>query len=376
MQSEKNHENIFLGVAVLWLLGVSLVHPFFPVDILSGAEIMPGFLIMLFLAQSYKKRLFPAAIIGCCIVIAVLACVYLVRPDAHTGVIVDLLEFIVVGASVFLINNLTDHDLAHLEKVLFYLGCFFLLLMLFQKFLPEFMLWSNKIAIFRESAMLVDHRHGGVRGLGPEPAYTAAVWLSVLIFSYWRNELKNMALIIVCFSIILLTGSASGIGMLLLVVSMMFALSRSRRSFKLFSFVFLLLAAFLGLIPGVDRVLNLFHTAFFRFDQLLLFEKELGSGRMNQLFQTFFMQSGGYLLSAGSDYRPGYSLLSSLSAFLFPLSYVLISFFLFFVRTKAALISLVVSTLYGPILFPLFYVGFLVNRGNKGLHSTLGGGKY
>jgi len=229
--------------------------------------------------------------------------------------------------------------------------------------------------------LVVDFRSGGVRGFGPEPAYTASLLISFFMFSWWIHNGIRLNRLLTYGLGVLLTMSISGtLTLLVLVIGQFFYRLFFVRDLILYDKLYLLIILILfassvplvdlsSLSKGFDRMatfVGLLWTPLVNMDinEFLLAENAFGSQRLKYLADPITNICCGGVLTG--SYVPSYSLYGKMWAFFAPFHFVLIAYYL--VRKKLTVIrlaSLSLALFFGPILFVLMFVGLLQPKTTK-----------
>ena len=292
-------------------------------------------------------------------------------------VVLEFIQLGVVFLSLYYLNKIPTLHLLRLDRILIKGLMALVLLMIFQVILPQYFNHVSDFMIFRESAMAVDHRSGGVKGIAPEPAYMAAVIISIYIYSWWINTHVKRSVLFLSIAGIFLAGSLSGILMFSMVL--FFSLTE-RQHFKLntkliMKFFLLIITAIIVIYfssKALDRFLvyigviieHLFNG---RIDEILAIGKSYGSNRGTTLVQSLSNFCCGTIFT-GDRYLKPYSLIGVLNNSLAPISWLFFAYYLLIKKlTKKRCCSLILMTFYGPVLMILLYVGLLRERTVDGM---------
>lgn len=357
------------------LLAITLMYPFTPFNFFGGHEIYPWYIIVLIFIFHKYLGIFSYSIMS---VLTSIVLYGLVEINFLQRIVV--LEFIQLGVvflSLYYLNKISTLHLLRLDRILIKGLMALVLLMIFQVILPQYFNHVSDFMIFRESAMAVDHRSGGVKGIAPEPAYMAAVIISIYIYSWWINTHVKPSVLLLSIAGIFLAGSLSGI----LMFSMVLFFSLTERQYfklntKLIMKFFLLIITAIIVIYFSSKALDRFlvyigiiieHLFNGRIDEILAIGKSYGSHRGTTLGQSLSNFCCGTIFT-GDRYLKPYSLIGVLNNLLAPISWLLFAYYLLIKKlTKKRCCSLILMTFYGPVLMILLYVGLLRERTVDGM---------
>ena len=368
------------------LLSIALFFPFlpalFPIPGTYGGghgnEILPLSILFLLLFPNTRINLLPlGGLFVCFVCLAFLL-------DFSVKATIDFIQVIVVLSSLFLVSKLSITDIIKIEKYIFRFSIVLIVFMVLQKLFPENTQAVTNIFSQRNN-LVVDMRTGGVRGFAPEPAYMGALLISFFSFSWWASNQIILSRLLLFGSGIFLTLSISAV----LTFSFLLAIQFIYRIFltkdikfyeKRHIFYLSLLSVpifatldFSSIMVGIQRFeffLDLITVQIANFDieAALMVEKNLGSSRLENLYTPLSEVCCGAIMTL--DYIPSYSLYGKFWSFFAPLHFIALFYFIYMKKMSAVrLVSLLLSLVYGPILFFLLYIG-LINQKPRGLSAN------
>lgn len=360
MDHSKNqivNKSTLLGVSIL-SIGTCLMY-FNPLNL--NNEVFPYFALgLLFLNISYRLFIILLGLFS----LAILWLIY--QPNARSLIDAANLIFMLIGCSMFYKLDESGKSLViKIFSIFLAINC---LVCLLQYLSEDFQLLTNTFfhAEYRPSVLdTVKSRTGGVTGLGPEPAYTAAlvVGLGMIVSGY--NPKKLHIILIVLLTLIFLR-SVSGffygfiyLSFVLLRQSYDVVYLVGRASLILlpilFVFFYTNLSKYEWIRPEeiIDRLV-LFYTLFIESGNLLEAEENFGSNRLIGVYNAF---SKLFFTSYETGFSPA-AALNFLSAT--SLTSVIIGFMLLLKKGRGLsyLPCLLFVIISGPkLIWPLFYFG-------------------
>ena len=363
---------VFLNYLSIVLV-ITLIYPFTPFNFFAGHEIYPWYVILLIFIY-HKGVEIPFYFIFFFLISLVLYGLFEIGL-LEKVVVFDLIQVGVVFVSLYYFNKFSTLYLLKIDRILINGLKAVVLLMVFQKIFPQYFNWISDILIFRESAMAVDHRSGGVKGVAPEPAYMAAVIISIYLYSWWVNTHIKKSTILFSIAGLLLTGSLSGILMFSLVIFL--SLVR-RQHFKINKYLIIKIMILMIILTIVVIFLGQMLDRFLFFIDIVL--ERLFNGGIKEVFmvgELYGSTRGMSLIEpltniccgtifTGDAYTKSYSLLGVLNTLFSPISWMLLTYYLISRKlTRIRFCSLFLMTFYGPVLIVLLYVGLLPKRSIK-----------
>jgi len=358
---------------LLIALAITLIYPFIPFNLFGGHEIYPWYFIVLIFI--YHKGM----------EISLYSIFFLLTSFVLYGVVemhlleraiaFELIQIGVVFISLYYLNKFSTLCLLRIDRILINGLKAVVLLMVLQKILPQYFNWVSDILIFRETATAIDHRSGGVKGIAPEPAYMAAVIISIYLYSWWVNTHIKKSTILFSIAGLLLTGSLSGILMFSLVIFLSLV---SRQHFKINKYLIIKIMILMIILTIVVIFLGQMLDRFLFFIDIVL--ERLFNGGIKEVFmvgELYGSTRGMSLIEpltniccgtifTGDAYTKSYSLLGVLNTLFSPISWMLLTYYLISRKlTRIRFCSLFLMTFYGPVLIVLLYVGLLPKRSIK-----------
>jgi hypothetical protein len=372
---EKREKGGALINYLLIALAVTLIYPFTPFDFFGGHEIYPWYVIVLIFIYHKVTEIFLYSIFS---VLTSFVLYGLFELNFLERVVVfELIQLGVVFVSLYYLNKIPTLYLLRLDRILINGLTIVVLLMVLQVILPQYFNHISDILIFRESAMAVDHRSGGVKGIAPEPAYMAAVIISIYVYSWWVNTHVKKSAVFFSITGVLLTGSLSGLFIFSLVIFLSlvnlhyFKINRHLIIKSVILIIGLIIAInFTG--KSLDRFLvfiDIFLEILFngRIEEIFTVGKTYGSHRGATLAQSLSNICCGTIFT-GDAYLKPYSLFGVLNNLFSPFSWMLLAYYLVIKKlTTIRFCSLLLMTFYGPVLMVLLYVGLLPKRRVDGI---------
>jgi|APSaa5957512535_1039671.scaffolds.fasta_scaffold20670_2 hypothetical protein len=360
---------VFLNYLSIVLV-ITLIYPFTPFNFFAGHEIYPWYVILLIFIY-HKGVEIPFYFIFFFLISLVLYGLFEIGL-LEKVVVFDLIQVGVVFVSLYYFNKFSTLYLLKIDRILINGLKAVVLLMVFQKIFPQYFNWISDILIFRESAMAVDHRSGGVKGVAPEPAYMAAVIISIYLYSWWVNIKIETSVILFSSLGVLLTGSLSGMLMFSFVI---FISLSSRQYFKnnkhlIFIIMTIMVISTFAVIyssQALDRFLIFIGTLLELLSnggikEMFKVGELYGSTRGISLIEPLTNICCSVILTDDA-YAKSYSLLGVLNTLFSPISWMLLFYYLIRKKlTRIRLCSLFLMTFYGPVLIVLLYVGLLPKR--------------
>ena len=356
------------------ILSLSLFFPFMPFEIPGRHEIFPIFLFFLFGFRSTQQYFIPIV----ASFLFIFSCV--LGFDFESKTIKELMQIMVVFSSLFLFSKIPLIFVEKIESNIFKLSILLIIFMVFQRLFPE-QLQSVTDMLSQRKMLVVDFRTGGVRGFGPEPAYTASLLISFFMFSWWtHNGLQLNRLLIYGLGVLLAMSISGSLTFLALVITQFFYRLFFVRDLVFYNkfyllVIFMLIANLMVLVDlstvsrGFDRMaifVNLIWTPLSNMDikGFLLAENGFGSQRLKYLVEPITNICCGGVLTG--SYIPSYSLYGKMWAFFAPFHFVLVAYY-FGVKklTAVRLASLMLALFFGPILFFLMFIGLLQPKSSK-----------
>ena len=323
--------------------------------LIAAGEIYPWYAIPAFLYSSKRiRKIFVIAII-------------FAFPLAAFGpmVVIACLQILcAILACVFIVSMHPDDKRRSLE-IIYKILIFLTLLMLLQRFIPQFSNTIPELLTSREGRG-IDHRTGGVRGIAPEPSYMAASMLSLWVCAMYLNRYRLTLRKHLKFALsVFLTGSLLGI--LGVAVNLLFLaiyqiktnlISILRFSVKR-EFLYLILILVTGgvlisywspkaLTRLFDFALNVVAEIQFSslIQSIIRAEEQLQSARLTELLSAFSLQPG--LVFTG-EYDKSFSVFGQIGALFGPLHWVLYAFILLRIKFMYQIVMLGLSVLFGPV---------------------------
>ena len=372
---EKREKGRVLPNYLLIVLAVTLIYPFTPFNFFGGHEIYPWYVIVLIFIYHKGMEIFLYSVFT---VLTSFVLYGLVEIHFLEKVVAfELIQIGVVLVSLYYLDKIPTLYLLRLDRILINGLKAVVLLMTLQVTLPQYFNHISDILIFRESAMAIDHRSGGVKGVAPEPAYMAAVIISIYLYSWWVNTHIKQSVMLFSIAGVLMTGSLSG----LMMFSLVLFLSLANRHYfrintRLTIKIMILIAVLIFSIYFTDRSLDRFIVYIGIFFELL-FNGEIegvfrigesyGSNRGIVLIQSLSNICCGTIFT-GDAYLKAYSLFGVLNTWFSPISWILLAYYLAIKKlTTIRLCSLLLMIFYGPVLMVLLYVGLLPKRRVDGI---------
>jgi len=367
----KKQTSSLKGNLVTSLLSLSLFFPFIPFDVPGRHEIFPLFILFLFGFKATLKYLIP--INFTLLIFFIFALVF----DLESKTIKDFFQVAAVFSSLFLFSKIPFVVLQKVERNIFKLSFLLITFMVFQRLFPE-QLQSVTDLMSQRKMLVVDFRSGGVRGFGPEPAYTGSLLISFFMFSWWiHGRLQLNRLLLYGLGVLLTMAISATLTFLALVIFQFLYRLFFVRDLALYDKYHLLVIFILFVSSAVLIDLSVFINGFDRiatfFDMLwsslvnldargfLLAEKAFGSQRLQYLLDPVTkICCGGFLTNS---YVPSYSLYGKVWFFFAPLHILLIGYFLIFKKlTAVSLASLTLGLFFGPILLVLLFIGLIHSK--------------
>ena len=356
------------------LLSITLFFPFMPFDVPGRHEIFPLSVVFLLFFPSTKKYLLPLGFL----LVFFVGLAFLLSLNLKTSF--EFIQIVIVLSSLFLVSKISIGDLKKIENNIFRYSVVLVFFMVLQKLFPEHL--QSITNIFSQRVMLVeDFRSGGVRGFAPEPAYMGSLLISFLMFSWWvLNRIALNRLLLYGLGIFLTASiSATLTFVFLLLFQFIYRLfiSKDVKFYNKKHIIYLLIFSLPllatidldSIMKGIERMgvfLDLISVQISNFDikEVLLAEKHFGSQRLQYLLTPITEICCGAIFTL--DYMPSYSLYGKFWAFVAPLHFFVIFYFIFMKKmTAIRLVSLMLSVFYGPILFFLLYIGIINQKLEK-----------
>lgn len=357
-----------LGNFKALIVSLSLIYYFTPMNIIGSHEIYPWyFLISILIWPTIRHYILVSFGL---ISIAIIA-------FFNLKVSLEFAQIIVVFTFLYWYSQITKLQARKIvywmEKLLFFLTLFLLM----QKLMPNYFGELGSMLSNRDS-VVIDERHGGVRGFASEPSYMVMLMIGIgILLWYEKGKLSLKELSLISLSIIL-CGSITGYLALIIfiflniykyIINSLYFFFLTLKVNKgivasiIITIIFIVLLENYFVLP-VDRLLSYFSSIRENWDgsliSLLNAEKEFGSVRTQELLKPLSKLCCGYFFNG--DFDKNYSLYGLLWAFFAPLHLLVFYPLLKENLTPLKIMSIILFVVFGPVLIITLYLGFLKKR--------------